>query len=175
MITVVGQLAVWVTASAFFTKEVQDGGEVISFATWVVVLAVLVGVLAVPLGWLIARRNRVAGYLILVASPIAAVVFAPMLASDRVAYDADHFEAHYGLWWSPSEFNIRFADLREIRIVSKESWNRGRKSTSYFLDCVMKTGETQQVSVGTLMQEVVDEILARARKRGVPVINPEQP
>ena len=106
----------------------------------------------------------------MVLGPPFAGLFAPMLASDRVACDADHFEARYGFWWSPSEFNIRFADLREIRWVTKEGWSRGRKTYSNFLDCVLKSGPTQQVSVGTVMKEAVDEILSRARAHGVPVI-----
>jgi hypothetical protein len=157
-------------ASGCITRESLGDEVVYSFPTWMVVLTVVAGVAAVPVGWLVTRKNRLAGWMVMVLGPPAAGLFAPMLASDRVAFDADHFEARYGFWWSPSEFNIRFADVQEIRWVTKEGSSRGRQTYSHFLDCVMKSGRTQQVSVGTVMQEAVDEILARARARGVPVI-----
>jgi hypothetical protein len=99
--------------------------------------------------------------------PVVLALVAPAMYSDRVALDSEHFEARYGIWFSPQQHNVRFDDLSEIRFVeTRDAKNR----VNHELHCVYKSGHVTVVHVGDLTVKAVPEILERARAKGVPVL-----
>lgn len=136
---------------------------------WTGALCIAGGVIAIPAGLVVFRKNRWTGGLLVLGGLAVLGVLAPSMYADEPWVDADHFEARYGFWWSPTRHNIRFDDLREIQIVAKTKMTRRGKQTSYELHCAKKSGGTEIVHVGTIMGEAGGEILDRAEEKGVPI------
>jgi hypothetical protein len=151
----------------------QEDATLYTFDSWVAPTAILVSIAAIPLGWALRKRIARLGYGLLILGPIF-LIMSPSLLTDRVKVDPQHFEARYGFWWAPNERNVRFDELREIRIkVTESRTRRGGKKKDYSLDCVKKTGETVNVALGTIMQEAAGEIVGNAQASGVPVLGLE--
>jgi hypothetical protein len=129
--------------------------------------AVIAGaILGFPAGWILRRKSERWGFVLMGISPFLLIMVAPAIYSDRVVVDQNHFEANYGLWFSPTIHNIRFQDLREIRYVGVPG-RRGRMN--YELRCTTTSGEQRVVHAGDLVKNTVPEILERAKARGVAV------
>jgi hypothetical protein len=144
-----------------------DGETIYRFAPWLVALTVMAGLAAVPVGWLLRRWSTRWGYVLIGMGPIALLLIVPGLFRDRVMVDAQHFELTTGFWWSPTQSNIRFADLDEIQFITQQRQARGGPRETYQLECIFKSGRHEFVSVGDLMQTAVGNILARAQDAGV--------
>jgi len=150
------------------TTRSEVGEKVMyTFAGWVGASVILGGLLLVPLGWALRRVTRY-GVIAMIMSPILLIIVAPAMYSDHVIIDNEHFEARYGFWFNPRQFNLRFAELREIRYVGVPG-SRGR--INYQLECRDQQGQTHVVSAGDLVRHAVAEVMARAAARGVPVVN----
>ncbi len=147
-------------------EHVSRGNESIyRFEWWLGPAIIAGGILAVPVSWFLRKWKW--GFVLLVMGPILLVIVAPSLYSDRVLIDDDRFEARYGFWFSPTIQQVRFADLREIRYVAVRV-HRGR--TDYELHCVNDAGKVDVVPAGDLVINAVPEILARAKARGVRIV-----
>ena len=125
------------------------------------------GMLGMPAGWFLRTVNKKWGFALMVLSPIALIVVTPAMYSDRVVVDDQHFEARYGIWFSPNVQSVRFDDLREIHYMATRG-NRGR--IKYSLNCITKAGESRVVAAGDLVNNTVPEILERARAKGVNIV-----
>jgi hypothetical protein len=136
------------------------------FASWLGPVIIGAGILAIPIGWL-TRKSKL-GFVLMCMGPVLLLFVAPAMYSDRVVIDDDHFEAHYGLWFNPSVRNVRFSDLREIRYVSVQG-TRGR--IKYELHCVNKNGNEAVVPAGDLIKYTVQEIMTRAKAKGVIIVD----
>jgi hypothetical protein len=152
-----------------YERSVEGAASVYSFADWVRVLAIVVGLAGVPAGWLLRRWGDRLGFVLMGLSPILLIIVVPGLFMDRVVVDAEHFEARYGFWFAPSDHRVRFDDLQLMRYVRVED-SRGRGS--YQLECQTRQGDVVTVHAGDLVSKAVPEILDRARARGVPVAGP---
>ena len=107
--------------------------------------------------------------LVLIFMPVVMLtIVVPALYIDKAVLDDDHCEARYGFWFMPTERTLRFQDFREIRHVAVRD-QRGR--TTCELHCTSISGELQVFPVGDLMGCVVPELLARAKARGVTVVD----
>jgi len=147
-----------------YEQTVRGDESVYRFAWWLGPVIITVGLLGVPVGWLLRQWNPKLGFVVMVLAPILLIIVAPSMYSDRVVVDGRHFEARYGFWFSPSVHVVPFDDLTAIRYVAKED-HRGR--VTYRIHCVHKTGSTTEVSAGDLVRNAVPEILDRARVRGI--------
>lgn len=146
-------------------EQTTRGNEsVYLFAWWVGPTLIVGGILGIPAGWFLRQWNQKLGVALLIIGPVLLLVFAPNIYNDRVLIDDEHFEARYGFWFSPSNHNIRFDDLNSIQYVEVLG-RRGRKK--YELHCHHKAGSTTIVSAGDLVRPSVQEILARAKAKGV--------
>jgi hypothetical protein len=165
VVILVGLLALGLFAGCY--EHVSRGNQSIyQFAWWLGPVVIAGGVLGIPAGWLLRKWSPKWGFVLMGLAPLLLLFVAPAMYSDRVLIDDEHFEARYGFWFNPSEHNLRFQDLREIKYV-EVSGNRGR--TNYELHCFTKTGQVSVVHAGDLVKNTVPEILARARARGVVV------
>lgn len=139
-----------------------------AFSWWVPALLFLGGIAMVPVGW-ITRQTRF-GWAFLIGGPAVLLVLAPGTLTDRVTVDAEQFTLHTGFWFAPTHFEVRFDDVERIEITSEtRRGRRGRKKTSYFLDCYRKSGGMDHVPIGTLMEEAAGAVLAVAQERGIPL------
>jgi hypothetical protein len=158
------------TASGCYERTTQGDQAIYHFAWWLGPAVIVGAILAVPAGWALRKVSERFGFALMILGPVLLVMVAPAMFSDRVVVDKDHFEARYGIWFSPSVHSIRFDDLREIRYV-KTRGARGR--TNWQLHCITKGGETRAVSAGDLVRQTVPEILDRARAKGLQVTTDE--
>ena len=150
-------------------ERVTDGNQTIyRFASWLGPVIITIGVVCLPLGWFLRGWNSTWGWVLMIMGPLLVAFIAPAMYSDRVLIDDEHFEARYGAWFDPSVHNLRFQDLREIRYVGVAD-HRGR--TKHEMHCIAKTGQATVVHSGDLVKFTVPEILARAKARGVVVVN----
>jgi hypothetical protein len=150
-----------------YERVASGNASVYQFAWWLGPLVIALGLLGIPLGWLLRRWSRKWGFVLMGMAPLLILIVAPAMYSDRVLIDDDHFEARYGFWFNPTVQNVRFDGLREIRYVSVEN-NRGE--TNYEMHCVSKTGPQTVVPAGNLVINAVPEILEKAKAKGVRVV-----
>lgn len=156
------------SATGCINEKVSESSVSYSFEWWVPVATFAVGLVLLPAGWVL-RKTRF-GWIMLVGGPLLLFVFGPGTVTDQVTVDAKHFTLHTGFWFSPTQFDVAFDDIQRIDITSEtRRGRRGRKTTSYFLDCHKKDGAMEHVPIGTLMEEAVDAILAVADERQIPI------
>jgi hypothetical protein len=154
-----------------YERAAQGNQSVYRFAWWLGPIVIGGGILSVPIGWLLRTWSKKWGFAILCLGPVMLAIVAPAMYSDRVVIDDDHFEAKYGLWFSPTQQSVRFRDLNEIRYVGIPG-RRGRMN--YELRCMTPAGQVIVVPAGDLVRQTVPEILQKARARRLAVVNEVQ-
>ena len=151
-------------------REVKGDAVEFSFEGWVGMTVLLVGLAAAPIGLMLRESWKKGMWVGLVMSPVLLLGVMPSMFLDYAKVDSQHFEGRYGIWFAPTKFDVKYADLNHIDHVTYETrGRRGRKSTKYRLDCVTKSGQVQKVSLGDMMKEARDDILERASAAGVAV------
>ena len=150
-------------------RSVSGETTTYGYAWWVPVAVLLSALVALPAAFLLRRRSGRASVALFILAPVLAVVVFPAMLLDKVKVDAQHFETHYGVWFSPTKHNVRFDDLRELRLVTyEERGRRGRRTKKQKLVCVHKSAAPQDtVHLGTLVKPAAPEILRRAEEHGV--------
>ncbi len=162
----IGLLAL-VLISGCYERVTQGNQSIYRFAWWLGPAVIAGGILGLPAGWFLRTVNKKWGFALMVLSPVLLIIVAPATYSDRVVVDDQHFEAKYGIWFSPNMQSVRFDDLSEIRYVATRG-HRGR--IDYSLHCVTKTGETRIVPAGDLVKNTVPEILEKAKAKGINIV-----
>jgi hypothetical protein len=139
---------------------------------WIGPLIICISLAGYALGFWLWKRYAKAGLpymlMLLFLSTLLLVILAPSTYTDRVIVDDEHFEARYGFWFNPTVKTIRFSDLREIQY---KDYHDNDGFTGYRMDCVALNGQVTTVFAGDLVKETVTEIFAKARTRGVTVID----
>ena len=147
-----------------------DGTAVYSATTWAILTAVVCGLVAAPVGYALRGVSRRILWIGVIASPLLILLLVPSLLLDHATVDAQHFEGRYGFWFAPTRYNLRYADLDHIDVVSwEERKRRGGTRTKQRLECVSKSGQTTTVQVGDLVRHARDEILENALAQRVRV------
>jgi hypothetical protein len=156
-------------------RTVKGNASVYGFSWWVGTLVVLGGLFAVPLGWGLRRFSRRLMLLGLVMGPVLLLLVGPAMFLDGVTVDDRHFAGRYGIWLSPTKFDVAYADLDHINVVTwEERTRRGGTRTKQRLDCVGKAGGTTTIQLGNLLQHARDEMLERAHEAGVRIFEREE-
>ena len=149
-------------------REVKGDAVSFSYAIWAPLLVLLIGLVAAPIGFMLRNSSKRGAWLGIILSPVLLLVLLPGMFLDYAKVDSEHFEGRYGIWIAPTKFDIRYSDLSRIdHVVYETRGRRGRKNTNYRFDCVMKSGQVQKVSLGTMLKEARDDIAERAAKAGV--------
>ena len=130
-------------------KEQTDGSSsTFTYELWVPALIFLGGVAAAPLGWVLRQKSGRLGWGLMIAGPVAALVFAPTMFLDKIVVDADHFQVRTGIVGMAETHSIKFADLKAVHLTVKTSrGRRGRKTTKEYLVCESKTGNRTEVEM----------------------------
>ena len=164
-------LVLLLCATGCIDRDVSGDQTTYDYAWWVPATLLLVSVVAFPAGLFLRRHSGRMGIGLMILSPILAVLIFPATILDKVKVDSQHFETHYGFWFSPSKHNVRFDDLSEMRLVTYETrTRRGGRRQKQKLVCVHKSPAPQDtVELGTLVKEAAPEILRRAAERGVAI------
>lgn len=162
-------LVLCLASSGCYSITMQGEQAHYGFAWWAGPAVAATGLLMVPFGWFLGRRVWGRAYALMLAGPLIIFFVVPSMYSDSVVVDRDHFECRYGLWWSPSQFTVRYAELSEIHLLEQRDGIKRRRHE--YLLCLYKTGRQEKISVGTLVRQAVGDILHRAEERGVTVAN----
>src|SRR3954451_20767161 len=88
-------------------KSVKGQTSVYAFAAWVITVVFFGGLACIPFGWMARKtsiRLTIAGF---IGGPVLLLIFLPGVLLDKCKVDADHFEGRYGIWLSPTQYNIR--------------------------------------------------------------------
>jgi hypothetical protein len=143
------------------------------FETWIVLGVAVGGVVAAPVGWFLRKRIARLGYVLLIVGPIATILVAPMMWTDRVIIDSNHFERSSAMPGSNNQ-SLRFDDVLALHYYSKVERSGRRSRRKHYLDVTRKGGLAQTIELGTLFQEAIGEILERAAAKGIQVSEDHQ-
>ncbi len=142
-----------------------------AYELWVPFSVLLLGVVAGPAGWFVREKSKRFGWILLILSPVAAVVFAPSLYRDRAVVDDAGFSLRTGFWGLTAVHAIEFADLQRVRIISEAARGRrgfGRKN--YFLLCERTDGSAAKIPVNNDVSEAAaPHFLKRVSDLGIPI------
>jgi hypothetical protein len=150
--------------------------SIYTFSLWILVVAVLGGLAIVTIGFVTRKKEpRWRAYVLVVLGVLVIAIMVPMMRSDRVEVDEEHFTSTHGLPWDRARHDVRFDQLREIRVEVTETKSRtGGTKKNYALLCQSKSGGVEKVPVGNVMEGAVGQVLGIARQKGVPVVGVEQ-
>ena len=154
-------------------RQTTDGATTtFRYETWVPPSVLLAGIAAAPLGWQLRKRSARFGWGLVIAGPLAAFVLAPSLFRDRVTLADDGFHVRTGLWGLSAVHDVKFDEVRTLRIISETTTNRRGRKTNYFFLCEMKHGGSVKVPVNNEVSKAAAEpILRRVAARRIPIIN----
>lgn len=152
-------------------NEAVDGEiHTYTMAAWVslgTLAACLVGTIA---GWFLRSVNTTYGWGLLMICPLALVFAVPGLFMDKLTVDNEGFNLRTGFWFAPTKHDIKFDDLQSMQVTKKETQGRrGRTNISYTLGCVPRGGQMIDVSIGTLMDKGMEQIIMRAVDKEIPI------
>jgi hypothetical protein len=156
-------------------RSTEGNTSVYTLSLWILGVAILGGLALIAIGFF-TRKNppRWRAYLPIVFGLALIVVGVPMMRLDRVEVDEDHFTSTHGLPWDRVRHDVRFDQLREIRIEVTETTNRYGTHLNYALICQAKSGPAERVPVGNVMEGAVSQILGIARQKGIPLVGVEE-
>ena len=172
-------LLVLASAISGCTHETQDGiTTVIQWDWWVPLLVIVGGIACFFLGLFMSRLSSTLsspglcrllarfGLAATFLGPIVCIFIVPALFNDKVTVNPDGFTARFGLWWSPSVYDARFADLSRIELLPKEKAGK----TEYYLVCFRKEGGYEAIpDHGLIKRGGAAKIVETARQLGIPV------
>ena len=163
-------VALALAAGGCVDRSVKGDEIVYGFSWWVPVITLLGALVLLPVGWLLRSKSSRFGWGMMLISPVLAIVVFPTTLTDKVRVDANHFESADGVWFMSTKHDVKFDDLHELRHVTyEERGRRGRKRTKQKFLCIRTGGAKESVSIGALLQRAEEEIMERARAKGVTV------
>ncbi|HWE40500.1 MAG TPA: hypothetical protein VG406_28390 [Isosphaeraceae bacterium] len=166
-----GAVALIALMAGCVKEEVRGDTSVFAFNWWMAGLAFAGGLLAVPIGLVIRHKAQWPGWVLaFILGPCLIFGIAPAMVLDRATVDQDHFEVRYGFWFAPHRVNVKFEDLRRMRLSTQAKGLGRRRRIQRSMDLTFKSGQTQRVSVGDLLQRAAPRIVERAEAKGVIVM-----
>jgi hypothetical protein len=131
------------------------------------------GVAAFLVGWKFRTTSARFGWGLLILGPVAAIFFAPSLFRDRATLDDTSFSLRTGIWGLTSVHEVKFDELKQVRIVSEEvRGRRGRRRTNFYLLCERNDGTTAKVPVNNRVAEAAaPHILQSVADHGIEVVD----
>lgn len=154
-------------------RTVKGDVSTYGFETWILLVIAVGGLVAAPAGWVL--RNRIArlGYALLILGPLAVFFLAPMMWTDRVVVDSNHFERSSAMPGS-NNHSISFDQVSALHYRSAVERSGRRSGRKYYLDVTRKDGQVQTIPLGQLFQEAVKEVFERAASKGIEVSEDHQ-
>jgi hypothetical protein len=126
-------------------ETVNGTNHIYTHELWGTVSILLSGLAAIPAGWFLREKSNRLGWGLIIAGPIAVIFIAPSLFQERATVDDSGFTLRSGIW-GMTVYDVKFAELQQIRITSEETrGRRGAKRTSYYFLCDHRVGPTVKV------------------------------
>ena len=154
--------------------ESSDGPtKTFTYELWVPLSVLLIGVVAVPSGWFLRKENEKLGWGLLVIGSLASILFAPSLFRDRAIVDDSTFSLRTGIWGLTAIHEVKFQNLKQVRIVSEQvSGRRGMKRTNFYFLCERNDGTSVKVPVANnVSQAAAPYFLKRITDLGIPILD----
>lgn len=150
------------------TETPSGSGSTYKFEWWIPTGLTVVSLLAIVGGVFAVSRKKNGGWIAVLVG-IIGLVLGPSMFFDRAVVDDEHFELRTGIVFSPTTFDIKWDNVASIYGSSEQrTGRRGRKSTSHYLNFVLKSGGTEKVPIGDLMKEGADrKVMEMAQKKGI--------
>lgn len=153
----------------------QDGALLYSFTwsgpAWTVLTTLLL--LYFGVRWLLKPSwrwyFRAIGGVGVLLSLFLAIVVLPADFVDYLRLDDAHVAGRFGLWWRPTQYDVRFADLESLKYRVVRSDHYKGPAPSYWMDLTYRDGRRESLPMGDLLQAAVHEIRSRAMAAGVEV------
>lgn len=152
-------------------ENVEGETATYKFAWWTTVAAIVGGIAFAAIGYSrIGKSKSIVwswGWFIPAFLCIAFGV--PATLADFLIVDAQHMHLRTGLWFSPTEHDLKYADYKLVEHAAfNETGRRGRRNVvDYLLFHPRNGGEYVKVPMGTLMQEGAALVVMRAQQAGM--------
>lgn len=155
-------------------KTISDGVTTYGYAWWIIWGFVGLGVIMIPLGILVFRQKNGLGSIL---GGLALAVLGPIVCG-MVAYRAnfeylkisDNFvEFPTGPPIAPVIKTINLNDVSSLQFEEEVSYNRKGKQINRSAVLYLKDGTKEELSVMIARGDALDEVIARLKKRGIPV------
>jgi hypothetical protein len=153
-------------------QETTDGAtQTFTYEWWVPLSVLLAGIVAAPAGWVLRNSSERLGWALLILAPIAAIFFAPSLFRDRAMVDDSGFSVRTGIWGLTAVHEVKFDDLKQVRLISEEvTGRRGAKHTNFYLLCERKDGTSAKVPLNnTVSEAAAPHFVQRLADHGIPI------
>lgn len=156
-------------------RAIEGQTNIYTYSLWLVMAALIGGMALIYFGSSPRPTEpRGRGYFGIVLGIGLIAVAVPVLRTDRVEVDKEHFTCTSGLPWSHVRYDVQFKAVREIRIETTEKSARSQGRKNYNLICRFKSGKEEKVPVGIVMRDALKQILGFAEQRGVSLVGVEQ-
>lgn len=144
-----------------------------TYQFWVPLSVFLGGIVATGVGWFGRKSSSRFGWGLFAVGIIGTLVFAPSTLRDRAVVDDDGFSLRTGIWGLTAVHDVKFQDLKMVRITSEEvRGRRGSKRTNYYMMCERKDGTTAKVPINAkVAQAALPYFVEKASQRGIPIVD----
>jgi hypothetical protein len=171
------------TLAGCVSQSDSDGMTTYTYAWWTAILGAGGAVFSAALGWFLIGSGpdmqllgpisvRKTGYALLVGGPLLGVLLVPTVFTHYVKVDDQHFEVQQGWWALPVKYNVRFGDLKKIEFETEQHYRQRTPIASYYMVCVSQGDGRRRVELDALVREALDDVLTKAKMRGVRVPDP---
>jgi hypothetical protein len=151
------------------TKSVSDAGATFHYQWWLPIGILLGCLVFVPIGWFVRTQSDRIGWGLLIVG-VLGLLIAPMLFFERTHVNDQGVDVHSGIYGMTANLNVNFDSVNSIRVAQEETGGRrSRQIEVLYFD--MKGGESARFPLNNDVKiEAGKEIVARAAKRGIPVV-----
>ena len=142
---------------------------VYSFPPYITAIPIVIAIVAALVGMILLVKRKPVLYWLgaFAVAAVAGVIFAPMIALDRVVLDDEKLEQTTGFWFAPTVKGFRLADAFSVTIRNEPN-RKGRETEVWII--TMKSGQTQRIDPGDLWEMNGDDIAARLEEKGIIVV-----
>lgn len=155
-------------------QETRSGDSVkYTYQLWVPLTLLLGGIGSSAVGaflWTIQNRYK---WMFIVFGLIGVVV-GPSMFLDYARVDAKGLEIRTGIPYVAAREQVQFDDVQQVRATERVSrGRRGRKTTKYYYEFDLKSGETVAVNISgnVLRQQARQRIDEQLQARGIQVVH----
>ncbi len=155
-------------------QHIENGkNETFQYEFWVPLVALLAGIVATPVGWILRNRAGRFAWALLIGGPLAAFLLAPSLYCDQVRVTDDSIHVQTGIWGMTAVHDVKLDDVQTLKIISETSTTRrGGKRTNYFFLCERKSGDPVKFPMNNAVaRAAASAMLERVTERGIPVVD----
>jgi len=160
-------LLLLLVSSGCVQKTTEGDKTIFTYEMWVPLLVMVGGLIAAPAGWFLRESISRLSIALMILGPLA-FVFGISLFTDRAEVDPTGYMVRVGIFGSASSRG-RFDELSQISFTTR----RSRRSTTHYLVCHKKSGDSDQIAMGNAISKgAVELILEHAQAKGVPIQPP---